>query len=515
MILFSRLGRFYKRGSIRYQIMFYVILNSVITVAVILFMASLFGHIMGETGESFQSNADLDAYLLELEETKTAMESYIKYRTFGSVDKFFKIQEKAEATVQKFHANPSTIEFFQREYIIRKLSFSFFDLSQKAIAARRANNILSSEVYFAKSLDCYSHLRKKIIDLDMLFFTTNAKNYNYNKVRIKSIIQKLVIAMIGLVMIMVILPYISIRSITKPLAKISDVARRLSERDFDVPLFKNNDNDEIGNICRAFDAMIISIREYIDTIWERAMKENELREKEIELRALYTEARLKALQEQIKPHFLFNTLNSGAQLAMIEEAYKTCDYLEQVSDFLRYNLQHPGSEATIAEELGMLDNYIYIMKVRFDNKFTFIKDIDETVLGTKMPNMILQPLVENCMKHGLKDVSENGLIKITVKGKPECIEITISDNGCGFAPGVKERLFEEVAKGGEGIILDEAEEPDENTSEAHVSAGLVNVISRLRMYYKYDEVFSIDDNPECAARAEGGKGCVFFIRIKR
>jgi sensor histidine kinase YesM len=342
----------------------------------------------------------------------------------------------------------------------------------------------------------------------------NAKSYNYNRVRIKSIIQKLVIAMIGLVIMMVLLPYINIHHITKPLAKISDVARRLSERDFDVPLFKNNENDEIGNICRAFDAMIISIREYVDTIWERAMKENELREKEIELRALYTEARLKALQEQIKPHFLFNTLNSGAQLAMIEEAYKTCDYLEQVSDFFRYNLQHPGSEATIAEELGMLDNYIYIMKVRFDNKFTFIKDIDESVLGTKMPNMVLQPLVENCIKHGLKDVSENGLIKITVKGHSDCIEITISDNGCGFMPGVKERLFEEVENGGTGIVLNKSDEPGEN-SEGHVSAGLVNVISRLKMYYKYDEVFNITDNPDCSSNSDEGKGCVFFIRIKR
>ena len=507
MKFFHNLSRLYKRGAIRFQIMFFVILNSAVTVAVILFMALLFSRVMDETGDSFQSNADLDSYLLELEETKASMESYIKYRTFESLDKYYIVQTTAENTAQNFHSNPSTIEVFQREFIIRKLSFSFFDLSQKAINARRANNINNSELYFSKSLDCYNHLRKKIIDLDMLLFTSNAKNYNYNKLRIKSIIQKLVIAIIGLVIVVVIFPYLNILNITKPLAKISDVARRLSERDFDVPLFNNCDNDEIGNICRAFDAMIISIREYVDTIWERALKENELREKEIELRALYTEARLKALQDQIKPHFLFNTLNSGAQLAMIEEAYKTCDYLEQVSDFLRYNIQHPGSDATIAEELGMLDNYIYIMKVRFDDKYTFVKDIDEAVLGTKIPNMILQPLVENCMKHGLKDITENGIIKICVKGKADCIEISISDNGCGFAPEVKERIFNEVKKGGSGVVI---EENNNNSPEPHVSTGLVNVISRLRMYYKYEDVFNILENQE-----DGGKGCVFFIKIKR
>lgn len=73
MNLFLKLTQFYKRAAIRYQIMFFVVLNSVITIAVILFMASLFSHIMDETGDSFQSNADLDTYLLELEETKAAM----------------------------------------------------------------------------------------------------------------------------------------------------------------------------------------------------------------------------------------------------------------------------------------------------------------------------------------------------------------------------------------------------------------------------------------------------------
>ncbi len=502
----------WKKSALRYRIMISVIFSAFVTMAITIFMASLFSRIMEETGDSFKTNAVLDKYLSEIAEVENAMESYMRYRTFESIDKFYNYQAAAETSAELFHSNPSTIEIFQKEFIIRQLSLSFFDLSQKAIAARRANKAYDAELYFSKSMDCYSYLRKRIVELDMLCFTRNAKNYKFSKAHISTIIGHLLVALIIMLAAVVLVLYISIYNVTKPLAQISQVALRVAERDFDVPLFNTNNEDEIGNICRAFDAMIISIREYIDAIWERAMKENELREKEIEIRALYTEAHLKALQDQIKPHFLFNTLNTGAQLAMIEGADKTCYFLEQVADFLRYNIQHPGSDATIGEELGMLDNYIYIMKVRFGERYQFIKEIDESVLNIKMPNMILQPLVENCMKHGLKDITENGRIKISVRQNSDFIEISISDNGTGFDENVKKRIMEDAQKGGSGVALELTEKEKGVEDSAHVSAGLVNVISRLQLYFKYDDVFSIlaNDDPEC-----GGKGTVFFIKIKK
>ena len=221
------------------------------------------------------------------------------------------------------------------------------------------------------------------------------------------------------------------------------------------------------------------------------------------MRALITDAHFKALQEQIKPHFLFNTLNTGAGLAMMEGADRTCYFLEQVADFLRYNIQHPGQDATIKDEIGMLDNYIYIMEVRFGNRYEFIKEIDEDALSHKMPNMILQPLVENCIKHGLKDITENGKIKITVKVNDHSgeTEITISDNGCGFDPEIKKKILDAKESGGTVIV-----KSDEINQNEHISTGLINVIARLKFYFKRDDVFSILDNEE-------GKGTTFFIKI--
>lgn len=529
MIFFDNLIKVYKHSAIRHKIMFFVLINSVVTVGAILFISTLFSRIMNGLEDSFQTNTVLDDYLYKLEETKLSLESYIKSRSFESLDKFYIAQSETQEATYVFHENPSTIKVLQNEFIIRKLSFSFFNLAQKAVDFRLANNVSEADVYFNKSLDCYSHLRSKIIELDMLCFSMNAKSYKYNKTRITLIIKRIIIAMLALIVLAIVFPYLCVFRITRPLSQISKVAMQVAERDFDVPLFNRTDDDEIGNICRAFDAMIISIREYVDAIWERAIKENELREREIELRSLYTEAHLKVLQNQIKPHFLFNTLNTGAQLAMIEGADKTCYFLEQVSGFLRYSLQHLGNEATIGEELGMVDNYIYIMKVRFDDKYTFVKHVDDSLLSAKMPDIILQPLLENCIKHGLKDIAENGLIEISVRGDESCIEIKISDNGIGFDPEIKKRIFMEVESGGNGVKLGDLNEKmdvnrsnlSDEESDSHVSMGLVNVISRLRMYFKSDDVFTILDNTERAdfkndSKLEGhGKGTVFVIKMKR
>ena len=486
-----------KNLSIRAQLMVGIVASFLISLTIIVCLSALNSRVMIQTGNSFQTNADLDSFLTDIENTESAMESYMSYRTFESIDKYYHYEALAESKAERFCKTPSENEIDQKEYVIRMLSLSFFDLSNRAIAARRANNSRDADLYYYKTLDCYSFLHDEIISLNMLFFNMNANYYKQSKARAAKIFSRSIMALIVIFVCSALLLYISIVGITRPLSDISNVALKVAGRDFDVPLFKSEQKNEIGNICRAFDAMIISIKEYIGAIWEKALKENELREKEIEMRALYTDARLKALQDQIQPHFLFNTLNTGAQLAMIEGADKTCYFLEQVADFLRYNIQHPGSDATIGEELGMLDNYLYIMKTRFGERFQFIKDIDQNALDFKIPNTILQPLVENCIKHGLKDVTENGKIEIKVRKSGGSMLIEISDNGKGFDPEAKRVILRQAAAGSEGVLI---------SDKGHVSSGLINVISRLQIYFKDQNVFDILENP--------GGGTTFRIAIK-
>ncbi|MEE1180945.1 MAG: histidine kinase, partial [Treponema sp.] len=207
-------------------------------------------------------------------------------------------------------------------------------------------------------------------------------------------------------------------------------------------------------------------------------------------------------QSQINPHFLFNTLNTGAQLAMMEGADKTCYFIEQTSDFFRYNIQQQKEDATIRDELGMVDNFVYIMKVRFGQRLEFIKDVPQEEFLQHLPSMTLQPLVENCIQHGLQNTK--GKVELKVKQAEGFVEISISDNGAGFDPSVKEKLLDAARR---GVTPDYSEEKSEKKSaDEHTGIGLINVFLRLRLYFHRDDVFDIQAN-------EDAHGTKFIIRI--
>jgi sensor histidine kinase YesM len=470
--------------SIRSRLFFTAFIGFFLMGSVILYITQLVNMTMNSVGDSYITNIELQDYDELLTSTENAMEEYIRYRTFEAIDTYYQFRAKTEMKSMSFSKTPSLNKVAMQEYKVSKLVESFLFYSNNTVAAKRANNTLAAEKNFSITLECYGWLNKALEKLNTMYFTNNAELYESNKQSITRANRNSMLVVFCVSIIALGLVYVVIRNITQPLIEISEVAHRVAERDFDIPLFKRDTHDEIGNICRAFNRMIISIREYIDTIWEKAIQENQLREREIEMTALYKDAQLRALQGQINPHFLFNTLNTGAQLAMMEEADKTCFFLEQVSDFFRYNIQQNDIDTTIESELKILDKFIYIMKVRFGSRFEFRTNIADVSLSTRMPSMILQPLVENCLNHGLHDVAKGGLVSVSVEKKDSAIIISISDNGCGFPQEVKEQV---LAGKAEGI-------------------GISNVMSRLRLYFKTDDVFDIRKNP-------AGKGTLFLIRI--
>ncbi|HAH61917.1 MAG TPA: two-component sensor histidine kinase, partial [Treponema sp.] len=354
-----------------------------------------------------------------------------------------------------------------------------------------------------KSLRCYSMLQSEISQLNILFMQKNAKLYNEYRDNYAFMTRVSIGFIFVFFMLVLAVLYFSVTSIMKPLADISAVALRVANRDFDVPLFNSTARDEIGNICRAFDRMIISIREYIDTIWEKALQETELKEKEIEMRELYADAQLRALQNQINPHFLFNTLNTGVQLAMMEGADKTCFFMEQVADFFRYNIQQKSQTATIDEELALVDNFVYIMKVRFGDRLQFVKDVPAGVNTQSLPRMTLQPLVENCIKHGLN--GSKGIVVLKIKTDSFFTKISISDNGCGFPPELRKKILD-AALADTGADESVPDAGAEEKNDKNTGTGLINVITRLRLYFHRSDVFDILANGE-------GNGTTFLIRI--
>jgi two-component system, LytTR family, sensor kinase len=170
--------------------------------------------------------------------------------------------------------------------------------------------------------------------------------------------------------------------------------------------------------------------------YERA-KARERREAELESRL--TRARLQALRMQLNPHFLFNTLNSIASL--VHEQPKAEEMIEALSDLLRLTLSASDrQEVTLREELRFLDRYLLIEQTRFGDRLRVEKQIEPAALDTIVPILILQPLVENAVKHGIEAQIAPGLIQIAAEHVNEGLRLTISDNGRGLGADAEGKL---------------------------------------------------------------------------
>ncbi|HEY1848599.1 MAG TPA: histidine kinase [Opitutaceae bacterium] len=187
----------------------------------------------------------------------------------------------------------------------------------------------------------------------------------------------------------------------------------------------------------------------------------------LELEKHLTEARLQALLHQLKPHFLFNTLNGIASL-MHSDVDAADRMLVRLSELLRITMSHTGApKTTVRDEVAFLERYLDIEKIRFRNRLDVRIEVDEEVLDAQVPSLILQPMVENAMRHGVEPKSKDGRIEIRGVREGGNLVLTVTDNGPGLPPGGPKR---------EGI-------------------GVANTRARLAEFYGDSQEFELVNGP--------------------
>ena len=218
----------------------------------------------------------------------------------------------------------------------------------------------------------------------------------------------------------------------------------------------NVSDDEIGLLKNSYNAMLIEINQLIE----------ELLQKEKTLRM----AELDALQEQMKPHFLYNTLDMIRYMALENRTDEVYNMLETLGNFYRRFLSKGSTGLSLGEEIEIVKSYLTLQRTRFEDIFTDEYEIEEGLSSIRVPRLILQPLVENSIYHGIRPKGEHGVIRVTVKRQEDFLFLSIYDNGIGMSAHQRELLF---------------------SGKDSRSFGFQGTIERIRYYYKTEDVFEI------------------------
>lgn len=268
--------------------------------------------------------------------------------------------------------------------------------------------------------------------------------------------------------------------LTENFRRLTEGMKRVKEGSLDTQV-EAAAMDEVGFLIREFNDVVQKVDHLL----------TEVESKQI----LLKEAEIKALQQQINPHFTYNILETIMGLASEGMDEEVITVSKCMSSMLRYNTRFENT-TKLREEIRQVKNYIQVMKIRFENRFEEFYDIDEECLDFEIVKFTLQPLVENAISHGLCETSAGGMIRIRIKRETSSYTMMVYDNGTGIT---QEKLAEL------NMRLKKTTERPLEYIEQYKSLGLLNVHLRLKVYY--------GEGYEMEVFSKEGKGTCIFVRV--
>lgn len=268
---------------------------------------------------------------------------------------------------------------------------------------------------------------------------------------------------------------------TKPITEINNAMIDFDGQDFSKTL-NIDTNTELDTIGKSYNKMLLNMENLVSEIKKQ---ERELRNSE-----------LNSLIYQINPHFLYNTLDTIYMLARISKEENTMKMIQALSKFLKVSLSKGSDVITISDELDHVKSYMDIQKIRNNDLFTYEIDCSEEILYHKVLKLVLQPIVENAIKHGFCNIYEGGIINIKVFVEEKEIVFIIYNNG--------ELIEEDVKSKINSMINMDLNEIKNSFSSKNSGYGIGNIISRLRLKYGNDVQFYYENE-------EKGTKCIIKI----
>ena len=347
-------------------------------------------------------------------------------------------------------------EISENQYVLaRALKISYGTLSETLDEIIRlllsGENDAAAELYYGKAEPCGDYMRQyaqqllecAIQDSRSAYVRLNRMNDKFYSVR--NFIS-------GISFVLGVMAVMSLMILLHSVRELAHAAQEIGIGNLDVPDVDESMEDEIGHTARVFNEMKRSMKRQVNLLSERTEMERE---------------KMQLLRSQINPHFLFNTLNVVMYTARQEEAFKTAELLNSMSQLFRYALGSNEMEVPLAREVHIVKEYFKLQQVRFGDRVGLKWEVSPDVLLTEtlVPSFVLEPLVENAFKHGIAPKEDGGVVKIEIFSEGETLYIRVHDNG----------------KGMDEETLQELQEKLKNPTITGEHIGICNVAARLRI----------------------------------
>lgn len=484
----------YSRNSLRFRILYCIIISITVTIASLGFIliSTLRLQAMGE--KRFGQEQYLQELQSDLDEIQPHLENYLSTLSSASLAKLLYIAETLHETLPEDRpVSADRIELMQREILFN--IDAYLDELSLIIEEKRGRKVGIYTVHYEQLLRHYGFISNSINAASLSGFRTQLEDYRSFLVFFRN--SQLLNIMLILAAFAFSFSFLgnTLNSLSLPLGKLSSMAGKISTGQFDIPEVSVDSVNEVNQVAKAFNDMKNSISHYIREMQKQSEMEQEImneRVRNLKMEQVLKRMELYTMQAQMNPHFLFNTINTGVQLAIVEEAERTADFMENLANLFRFNIREQQFFVTLRHEYEGLMSYFGILKIRFPKTLNFIISADEELLDKySCPAMVLQPLVENSVLHAFKDRTKGGEVTVSIDHQDPVLILSVKDNGLGIpADTIKALLVP-------------------HTHDYQLSSkvmGLENVIQRLYFFYpEQKDVIDIKSVP--------GEGTEIIIRI--
>ncbi|OXS54720.1 hypothetical protein B1A99_25670 [Cohnella sp. CIP 111063] len=317
-----------------------------------------------------------------------------------------------------------------------------------------------------------------IPDLQLMFYFMSSTDELFSDLSKQT--KNLAWIMGGLLLLLSAVYYAIASLLTRRILNLTKHMRRVNENNL-APFEDKGNKDEIGFLILSYNSLIHRIDELLNTVHKAELMKKE--------------ADYLVLQAQVKPHFLYNTLESIRMLAEINDDNEVVDAIYSLGKLLRYSLSSQENESTLKKELANVTHYLDVHKPRMMDLLQYDIQVRTEIGDMRCPRFILQPLLENCINHGIAKRRGKGEIRITVDREDEWIRIEISDNGAGI-PEERLKIIRDVLdnKVDRGVLQTEDS-----------GLGLYNVSERIKAFYGERSGLEID--------SAVGLGTTYILRL--